>query len=373
MNNKENGLDTFMMYLILGISIVVVLFIAPIYLTLVIPFSIILLLLHTSSSSDKDEFREAKKNIIFSTLFVVGMSGSIYFIFSADFIGLNYFYQGYFYVYLALFLLFANIFIFMYRKKFFPLSFLKDSDIFVQQTMYADYKYMTLKDKFLYRGTKFINSKMSKLKAKDIKSKNIRDIKSTELSIFDIEVEAVNKKGELLFYYQKLLYDFYNLFFMETYTIQNVNYLKMHYGYSLTCSYTIENEKEFENKLQEVSLLYSKIWEFLKLDMKKVNVHINIIKVFENNRNCLELSLLFAIEWMRFYVNFPVGDLAKYVKTVQDRNFLSAFSSMPTDYKNIQSTTIKPMGIGYYYLFYQLHLDAFNDMSDDEFVNEYKS
>ena len=100
----------------------------------------------------------------------------------------------------------------------------------------------------------------------------------------------------------------------------------------------------------------------------KIKIKINFERIYADNRYCLELTLMGIIQLVRFYSNFPVGDLGKYCETIKDRNFLSAFSSLPTDIRNIKSTTIAPMGIGYYYMFYKLHLDWLNKTTNEEFI-----
>lgn len=364
MNQKDGGLDTIIGYFIFAVLFVIGIFMSPIYLTVIISGAIIAFIIFTASTSNRDEYYKSRQNLMLTVGGLILLVCSFYFLIEDDFTA--FYYNQDFFIEISLLMVVISGFSLLFYKKMIPFSFLKEDSRFVQQTMYKDYNYIGLKDRFAYRGVKFLDKNFTKFTPNTLK-KVKNDFKSTELDIFDLEVEAVNKtSGELQFYYQKLIYDFYNdLFFNKNKNNQKL--LKM-YGYNLSIIHNLKNIEEFKEALKKESLLYYKIYYFLELDIKKIKIKINFEKIYYDNKHCLELTLIGIIQLVRFYSNFPVGDLGKYCETIKDHNFLSAFSSLPTDIRNIKSTTIAPMGIGYYYIFYQLHLDWLNKTTNEEFI-----
>ena len=366
MNKENSGMDS-----IIGIGLIIIIFIwamviSPIYLFVLIPIAIMIFVIFSSSLSQRDEYFKSKNAIMGTTAGIGVLGAALYFLNKDDF--------DYFWIYQNNYILISMIFVMIsafgliYYKKFIPVSFIKDDDRFVQQTMYRDYDYIDLRDRFAYRGLKFRSEDGEKYTPQTlIKAKT--PYKSTELSIFDLEVEAVNDKDELKFYYQKLIYDFYNDFMFDK--NKNAEKLLCLYGYNITVVYNLRSISAFKKALKKESLLYYKIFSFLELDMKKIGIKINFKKIYNDNYCSLELTLLGIIQYVRLFANFPVGDFGKYVLTTKDRNFLSAFGSLPTDYQNISSTTIAPLGIGYYYLFYKIHYNWFVSIEAKEFEKEW--
>ena len=87
--------------------------------------------------------------------------------------------------------------------------------------MYEDYEYKTLSQNFLHRGIKFRDEKGNKITAKNIDQAEGM-LTPTELDITELEMVAINKKDELKFYYEKLIYDFYKVFINDK-TLKNLN------------------------------------------------------------------------------------------------------------------------------------------------------
>lgn len=371
MQKNENNLDNFWIMSLAVVFTIIGLFIEPVYIGLLLSVIGVLFGVYTSwSSNNRDEWYFPRRDLLFYVLFIGFMAGGLYFMIIDDIDKFNENKDFFLILSFGLFIL-SSVMLSLYKRAY-PISFIKEHpEKFVQQTMYRDDEHIGLKERFLYRGVKFLDeNKFKKYKVDDLEYiEGKDDIKSLELDIFDLEVEAVNEKGDLQFYYKKLVYDFYHEFFINN--LRGNEDLLKSYGYNFTINRNLSGIGNFEAALKRESYLYYKIWEFLKKDIKKVKVKINYIKIFKDNDFCLELILLSLIQYMRMWVNFPVGDFAKYAESVKDRNFLSAFKSMPTDIINLKSTTIAPMGIGYYYIFYKLHLDWLNSITVEEFKDSW--
>ncbi|OGS70716.1 MAG: hypothetical protein A3F91_09385 [Flavobacteria bacterium RIFCSPLOWO2_12_FULL_35_11] len=327
----------------------------PFLLVLIIPFSLYLLIVLFSGTTLRDAYFKAKKNL----LLTIAVSGflvlAFYYFLDSDF---TYFvFNQDSYVTFAVVLVFFSLFLNWFSKRSIPISFLGDDDRLVQETMYEDYSYKMLGDSYLYRTVSFRDSKR-KLHAPDELHPKIEDWVPAELSVLDLEMEAIDGRDRMKFYYEKVVFDMFNDFCEGCKDSEKM--LKM-YGYNLTIVKGLKDIKRFEEALKKESLLCYKIFKFLEKDMNNpsIKIQMNWQNIYSDNYHCLELCLVSIILMVRQYINFPVGDLAKYVVTKKDKNFIGAFSSLPADFANINSTSVSPSGMGYYYTYYRIHYKWF--------------
>jgi hypothetical protein len=369
MNNKDKSGD-----LIIGIILLVcfaIYFIIdePFLLSLLIPISIILFLIYDSGTNKRDTYFKSKR-VLLGTVALVGFMTILFFyMFNSDFEVFGY--ERDFYVNLGVFLVFVSAFFAWFSKQVIPISFIEDDDRLVQETMYEDYDFQTLGEVYAYRGITFKDETGNSFTIKDLhKAKG--KITSSELVTNDLEMVALNDKEHLKFYYEKLIYDFYKVLSDNSRKLTNEHLLKL-YGYNFTFIKRVKSEDELKKLLKKESLLYSKIYHFLEKDMKnpEINISLNIENICKDNLYCLELILISAILMVRQYMNFPVGDLMKYVKTKKDKNFIGCFSSLPADYSNVNSTSASASGIAYYFIYYKLHLIWFTSNTDREIIKRW--
>lgn len=362
---KNEGELDILIGTVLGlIACIVLLFNDPFLIFVLLPIVVALFIVWTSGTTKRDHYFKAKKALMLTVGVVGGVAILAYYIFDNDF---EYFaYNQGSYASLAVILFLVSLFLLWFMKRSVPISFPEDDERLVQETMYTDYEHYGLKEAFAYRGLKFIDSRGEKIKVEEL-DKAVGEIISTEIDIRDLEMVAVNDNNELKYYYEKLLYDMYNAFAAGRYDAERMQQL---YGYSLTIKPGIRSVTQFKKELAEVSLFYSKIFEFLERDMNSpgIKIKLNWKNLYVDNYQCLEFCLISAILMLRQYMNFPVGDLPKYVTTGKDKNFLGCFSSLPADFANVNSTSISPSGIAYYYIYYRMHLDWFVNSPDEKVI-----
>lgn len=355
MDNKGQG------DLLIGIFLAICLFIAWIFsdsfvMWIIVPVGFLTAWVWASGTHQRDEYFKAKKTLI-ATVLVMGMiAGSAYYMLDRDFIFFPY-NQNY-YVALAGVFVALSLFFKWFGKKIIPISSVKDDDRLVQETMYEDYDFQSLGDTYSYRYKKFEDGDGRKgLTPKKVFNAS-GELTPRELSIQDIEMEAINKNDELKFYYEKVIYDMYNDLLSGS---KNQNKMLEMYGYCFTIVPNIKSQAHFKEVLKEHSLFYYKIFCFLEKDMQKdfIGIKLRWQNLYADNLYCLEFCLISAILMVRRYMNFPVGDLAKYVKTSKDKNFLGCFSSLPADMGNVNSASVSASGIAYYYGYYKIHLESF--------------
>jgi hypothetical protein len=365
MENDKNGLER-LLAVVAGILIlVVVVFVKPYMALLFLFVGVVVFTIYNSTSNKRDEYYKARNNLMFIVASVGFLVACFYYLHHDSFLLFD-FHQSSFVLYS--YLIFAlSLFLLWFNKRAVPISFLSDDDRMVQETMYEDYDYQTLGEAFAYRGLKFRDELGNKITPKTA-SKAVGKLSITELRIDDLEMVAINSKGSLKFYYEKLIYDMYNDLIFNNGGKQE-DFRKI-YGYNFTIKKGLKNIVDFRNALKDESLLYSKIFYFLEKEMNNpaINLKLNFRKLYVDNLCCLELCLIASILMVRQYVNFPVGDLMKYVKTPKDINFMGCFSSLPADFSNVNSTAINPKGCAYYYIFYKLHLAWFVKVGDKEVV-----
>lgn len=363
MNNDKNGGDLvigFILFFAIGIYFIID---DPFLLTILFPVALVMLFIYISGTNKRDTYFKSKKVLLGTTLGVGFFVIMLFYLLDSDF---EYFgYEKTFYLSLSLIFLFVSAFLNWFAKMATPISFLGDDDRLVQETMYEDYEYKTLSETYSYRGVKFKDEDGKKVTSKTIdKASGI--ITPLELDITDLEMSALNSQDKLKFYYEKLIYDFYNNITKNN-KISNQKLLAL-YGYNFTIKSKLRNLGQYKKALKSESFLYYKIFEFLEKDMKRpeINITLNFRNLYVDNLHCLELMLISSILMVRQYMNFPVGDLMKYVATKKEKNFMGCFSSLPADFANVNSTSISPSGIAYYYVFYKLHLNYFNSHTDKE-------
>lgn len=362
--NEKNAADLFIgVILAIGLLIYFI-FADPFLLWLMFPVLFLIIIVWTSGTSHRDEYFKAKKTLMLTVATVGFMALAAYYFKDVDFTFFAYNQNGY--VLFAALLVCCSLFMGWFTKKTIPISFLKDDDRLVQETMYEDYDFQTLGDTYAYRYSKFIDSNRKKLSpAKVLEAQG--DLTPLELTTHDIEMEAINDKDELKFYYEKVIYDMYNDLLQGG---KNQNKMLEQYGYNLTIIHGIKSQAHFKEVLKEHSLLYYKIFCFLEDDMNKdfISIKLRWKNLYADNLHCLEMCLISSILMVRQYMNFPVGDMAKYVKNTKDKNFLGCFSSLPADFANVNSTSVSASGIAYYYIYYKIHLDWF--LKDTQGVEE---
>lgn len=369
MNNKNNSGDLLIGVFLLIIFCIYSIMKEPFLLNLLLPIGLILMLIYISGSNKRDTYFKSKRVLLGTTLGVGVVTIFLFYIFDKDFMVFGYEKSDYL-KYAIIFLIISSFFA-IYSKKFIPISFLDDDDRLVQETMYEDYDYKTLDQAFAYRGTKFVDKEGKKIPAEKIANAKGK-IRSIELTIADLELVALNKNDELKFYYQKLIFDFYKILINDSTKLTNEKLLKI-YGYNFTFVKNLKNVDELKEAFKKESFLYYKIFEFLELDMKNkdINISLKFENIYKDNLMCLEFILISAILMVRQYMNFPVGDLMKYINSVKDKNFIGCFSSLPADFNNVNSTSISASGIAYYYLFYKLHSDWFNSNLDMDIIKRW--
>ncbi|MDQ1340804.1 MAG: hypothetical protein QG567_1962 [Campylobacterota bacterium] len=328
----------------------------PFLLVLIIPLSLYILIVLFSGTTLRDAYFKAKKNL----LLTVAVSGffvlAFYYFLDSDF---TYFvFNQDSYVAIALFLVLLSLFLNWFSKRSIPISFLGDDERLVQETMYEDYSHKQLGDAYLYRMASFRDSKRELHAPDELHVVRSADWVAAELSVLDLEMEAIDSRDRMKFYYEKVVFDMFNDFCEGCKDSQKMLIM---YGYNLTIVKGLKDIKRFEEALKKESFLYYKIFKFLEKDMNNpsIKIQMNWQNIYSDNYHCLELCLMSIILMVRQYLNFPVGDLAKYVVTKKDKNFIGAFSSLPADFANINSTSVSASGIGYYYTFYRIHYKWF--------------
>lgn len=361
MDRKDNA-DKFFAVLLLIIFAIYLAFSHTFLLAVFIPVGLIILYILFSGTKERDEYFKAKRNLILGVLLLGVVIFFIYYFYDEEF---NTFmlYQDK-YVYLTCLFFLIALFMNWFTPKSIPISSVNDDDRLVQETMYEDYDFRTLGDAFLYRGIEFKDSNGKKVSANNLQRAKGTLI-PTEISAQDIEMVALNKKDDLKFYYEKVIYDMYNSFLNGK---TDLKLLEM-YGYNLTIVKGIKNTEEFEQVLKNTSLFYYKLFQFLKKDMNShsLKLKLNWKQLYADNFYCLEFCLISIILLVRQFINFPVGDMAKYVRSTKDKNFLGCFSSLPADYFNVNSTSASPSGVAYYYIYYKIHLEWFTKCTEEEF------
>ncbi len=369
---ETNDLDLFIGIGIFSLIVIYFFAIEPFLILITAPLLIVAFIIYTSGTNLRDEFFKSKKVLIWSVIALIFFNMSFYFFLNKDFTYKYFMFNQDKYVLFGFIFICLALFFNWFNKKIIPISFVQDDDRIVQETMYEDYEYKTLSQNFLHRGIKFRDEKGNKITAKNIDQAEGM-LTPTELDITELEMVAINKKDELKFYYEKLIYDFYKVFINDK-TLKNLNNEKllMLYGYNFTFI-ECKNIDDFKNNLKNQSLLMQKIYYFLEKDMKNpdINISMNIKNIFEDNNNCFELALMTIFLMVRQFMNFPTGDLGKYINTPKDYQFFGALTSLPSDYFDIGSTSVVPSGIAYYYIFYKLHLNNFQIKTEKEIIDRY--
>ncbi|MDD5373318.1 MAG: hypothetical protein PHO62_07840 [Sulfurimonas sp.] len=354
--NSDKNYGDLLIGILLGIGLgLYAIFSDPFLLWIIIPSILLWLIVWASGTRYRDEFFNAKKVLQATVLVIVVIAFSVYYFTDRDFVFFAY-NQNY-YIVLASLLVSASLFFQWFAKKAIPISSVKDDDRLVQETMYEDYKFQPLGDTYAYRYAKFVDEAGQKLNPKTV-AKAKGKLTPRELKIDDIEMEAINFNDELKFYYEKLIYDMFNDFITGG---KNQEKMQEMYGYSFTIVKGIKSQAHFKEVLKEHSLLYYKIFCFLEADMNKdfIGIKLRWQNLYKDNLYCLEFCLISVILMVRRYMNFPVGDLAKYVKSSKDKNFLGCFSSLPADMEKTESSSVNASGCVYYYAYYKIHIDSF--------------
>lgn len=367
MEKKDSG-DKIFGVILLIILVVYLAFTTSFLLTIVIPIGLVILYILFSGSKHRDEYFKAKGNLIIGIVGLGVLVVMVFYFVDEEFD--NFFLYQDKYVYLAGLLLALSLFMNWFTKQSLPISSVIDDDRLVQETMYEDYDFRPLGDTFLYRGMKFRDSDNNKI-SPDTLEKAKGSLTPTDISSQDIEMVALNKKYDLKFYYEKVIYDMYHSFMAGK---TDVKLLEL-YGYNLTIIKGIEDISGFEKALKNESLFYYKLFQFLKADMNNpaLGLKLNWKQIYVDNYYCLEFCLISVILLVRQYINFPVGDLAKYISNTKDKNFLGCFSSLPADYVNVNSTSVSASGVAYYYIYYKIHLDYFTKNTEEEFCKRWSS
>lgn len=368
-NDGKKSLDNFIGIMVGLMMVLFFIFKEPFLMVILLPATIFAFIVYTNGSPKRDEYYKSKFNILIVVIICAVVPILFYYIADDSFEQFKY--EQDYYVILAFLLCVVSLFFVWFSKRVIPISFLHEDDRIVQETMYEDYDYSTLSDVYSYRGVKFRDEKGNKCTSSNVLNKASGKLTSTLLDIHDIEIEVLNTDGKLKFYYEKLIYDMYNDFVLNRLKKQDL--MMKRYGYNLTFDKSIRNVVDFRNSLAKESLLFSKIFSFVEKDMKNesLQLRLNLGNILKDNFYCLELSLIAAIMMLRQYANFPVGDMPKYVKSKKDKNFIGCFSSLPTDYKNLNSTSVSASGIAYYYIFYKLHIKWFNEASNKEVIDRW--
>lgn len=368
---ESNDIDLLIGIFILSIIAAYLFFIEPFLILISFPIAIITFVIYASGSNLRDEFFKSKKVLLWSCFIMFFLNISFYFFFNNDFEKYFVFNQDK-YVLISFLFLFLTLFFNWFNKKIIPISFVKDDDRIVQETMYEDYEHKTLTENFIHRGTVFKDETGKKITIKNLNEARGM-LTATELDIKELEMVTINKNDSLKFYYEKLIFDFYRVFTKDKKikTLNNEKLLIL-YGYDITYA-ECKNMEDFKNSLRNYSLMFQKIFYFLEKDMNnpEINISMNIKNIFEDNHNCFELSFMMIFLMVRQYMNFPMGDLGKYIDTAKDYQFFGTLTSLPSDYYDIGSTSVCPSGIAYYYIFYKLHLNNFQIKSEKEILDRY--
>lgn len=347
--------------ILVGVLLFAVLFWVEPYFTIVfLPTFLTALVVSSATRTERDEYYKARIGILIAVL-VAGFLSMGFYVTTNSWFENSALYENTLLVVLILCVLGSAGLVWM-SKRVVPVSFMKDDPRIVQETMYEDGNYdISLGRTFAYRGSKFQDLATGRiLKRNELKYAK-GELKPLELESDDVETEAINDKGELKPFYQSAVNALFND--MVLHGGKNQAKLERLYGYSFTVRKDVVSESDFEIALKETSLFYAKIYEFLKKDCNNpdVNIKFKFEPMYIDSMQCLELTLMLMIHMLRQYTNFPVGDMAKYIKTSKDKNFLGCFSSMPSEFFNTGSTSIAPPGIAYYFTYYSLHEERFKN------------
>lgn len=367
---KSNDLDMWIGIFLLGIFVVCFFIFEPSLIIISIPLTIVAYTIFISGSEKRDEYYTSKKILFWTIVAIQFFIFCFYFLIKQEFEQFVFYKDKY--VFIGFLFAIISLFFVWFNKKIIPISFIEDDDRIVQETMYEDYDYKDLGEAFLYRGSKFKDEN-----GKIITANNLNEATGTltpiELDILELEMVATNKKDELKFYYEKLIYDFYRVFTKDTNlkTLKNQSLLKT-YGYNFTFI-ECEDLEQFKEILKTQSIFFQKLFYFLEKDMlsSEINISVNIKNIVDDNNKCLELVLITVFLLVRQFMNFPTGDLAKYITCQKDYQFFGALSSLPSDYVDINSTSVGPSGIAYYYIFYKIHLNNFQIKNEKEIFNRW--
>jgi len=358
---KEDGGDKISFYIMAAILIIGIIFYKPFVIVILLPSLFILFNVVVTGSEQRDEFFKGRLALTWACLFLALIVFVIDYEMQNSFKNLIYSQNSL--VLYGIIPFFISLYLMMYGKRILPISFLNDApELFKQETMYEDDNFRDLKLAYLYRGVSFKDEYGRKLTPKKIaKADSKVDISSTKIDTFDIETVILDDNEHLKFYYEKLIFDLYNDFVANKGA--NQDKLEKYYGYSFTIRKDVINEKDFEEALKETSLLYYKIYTFIKKDMDSdvVSKSFRFENMYKDSFHCLELTLMLMIEMLRQFMNFPVGDFPKYVKNRKDMNFIGAFASLPSEFYLVTTTSIAARGVAYYFVFYKIHAKRFED------------
>jgi hypothetical protein len=358
LNNNRNW-EKVSLYFAGTFVFIALLYVDIFLLTIFTPIFIAIIVLISATSKEKNEYYKAKQFILLSLVLLSFLIMSIYFIVEGFFTNPI---KGFPFILTISFLfVLAAGFLWM-NKRAVPVSFLADDDRLIQETMYEDEDYtQTLQRAYAYRGTVFLDDAGSKIKPNQV-SKAKGNLIPLDLTLYDVETIAVDKSGHLKSFYQDAVLNLFTDLVLNEGKKQTQ--FERYYGYCFTVDHSIKSEKEFAEKLKEESLFYYKIYEFLKKDCDhpQVKVKFNFQAMYLDNLRCLELTLMLMIHMTRQYMNLPTGNFAKYSRTKKDKQFLGAFSSMPSDFYATGSTSVAPAGVAYYYAYYAIHTDGFKDI-----------
>ncbi len=365
-NQSATPQDKFI-FIFLAIILLFVGIIADAFLlVLIIPSIMVIAGIYFSSDAKRDEYLKAKRAAVFAVLFVSIINFLGYFLYD-DFFNALVFNQDSI-VYLSAFMLLASMFIKWFSKRAIPVSFLEDDDRIVQETMYENDEDIAagynLKNAFLYRSTRLKDGNGQIFDAKDIhKAKG--ELTPVELDISDIEIEALNGKGELKFYYEKLIFDMYNDFITNNDPKTQEKFEK-YYGYNFTIDHGLTTEEDFVKALKETSLFYYRVYQFIKKDAnnKDTSIEFRFDLMYIDNFHCLEFVLVTMFLMIRQYVNFPTGNLGMYVKTPKDKHFLGLLASLPANFYATNTTSSSASGVAYYYTYYAINKKRFQNIKE---------
>jgi len=349
--------------ILVAVLIALVLFwVNPYFIIVFLPIFMTALAVVSLLRSERDEYYHARKNLLIA-VFLVGFLGMAFYLITNSLFEYAFLHTLALSVVLGAGVLFGFGLLWA-TKRATPVSFLKEDPRIVQETMWEDGNYdLTLGKTFAYRGLTFQDlATGKKLKRHEIKYAK-GELKPLELDVDDVETESMDDMGVLKPFYQAAIVALSSDLSKGG---QMQAHLESLYGYSFTIRKDVACEKDFEKALAGTSLLYSKVYYFLKKDMAHpdLKVSFNFEAMFIDNLYCLELTLMLMIHMARQFVNFPVGDMAKYVQSQKDKNFLGAFGSMPSEYYAPDTTSVAGPGIAYYYVYYVLHRERFENQKE---------
>lgn len=369
---KENGPDI-TLYVLAIIAGIVGIFYMPETLVFLFFLAVAMFFVVSSGKNERDEYHKAKKELKWVVLFVGGFCFLLYLmLFKIMKIE-----AGAFHIIVSFLLFIVGVIYLRYFKRAYPVRFLQDDERFVQEKMY-DYIEGDLDASFAHRVLKSMKLP-NKPRAYPtlVTTKEINHIAYDEL------------KGVMPLGVQKAVIEILNEGFSGG---KNNDYLIKSYGYCFNVlNKDIDTIEKFETFLKEFSHFYFMVYTVITTELKSVKKELNYKQIKEQHKGIVELMMLAMLHAARYYKNVPAGNMGgalfkkdrnNYIANLwqyhkdrkiytQNYALLAAIYALPSDIKDVTSTTVGAAGVAIYFGYYKINEEFFQNHTEEEIIKKW--